>query len=59
MAEGVETAAEMKALRSFDCDSMQGSFISEPLPLSQLKDFLDTLPQLRQLHLLKNESAAS
>jgi predicted signal transduction protein with EAL and GGDEF domain len=58
MAEGVETAAEMKALRSFDCENMQGTFISEPLPLSQLKDFLDTLPQLRQLHLLKNESAA-
>jgi hypothetical protein len=34
---------------------MQGTFISEPLPLSQLKDFLDTLPQLRQLHLLKSE----
>lgn len=55
MAEGVETAAEMKALRAFDCENMQGTFISEPLPLSQLKDFLDTLPQLRQLHLLKSE----
>jgi len=56
MAEGVETAAEMKALRAFDCENMQGTFISEPLPLSQLKDFLDTLPQLRQLHLLKSEN---
>jgi EAL domain-containing protein (putative c-di-GMP-specific phosphodiesterase class I) len=55
MAEGVETAAEMKALRAFDCENMQGTFISEPLPLSQLKDFLDTVPQLRQLHLLKSE----
>jgi EAL domain-containing protein (putative c-di-GMP-specific phosphodiesterase class I) len=53
MAEGVETAAEMRALRSFECDSMQGSFISEPLPLSQLKDFLESLPQLRQMHLVK------
>jgi diguanylate cyclase (GGDEF)-like protein len=58
MAEGVETAAEMKALRAFDCENMQGTFISEPLPLSQLKDFLDTLPQLRQLHLLKSENAS-
>jgi hypothetical protein len=56
MAEGVETAAEMKALRAFDCESMQGSFISEPLPLSQLKDFLESLPQLRQMHLIKGES---
>jgi hypothetical protein len=35
---------------------MQGSFISEPLPLSQLKDFLESLPQLRQMHLIKGES---
>jgi diguanylate cyclase (GGDEF)-like protein len=57
MAEGVETAAEMKALRAFDCESMQGSFISEPLPLSELKDFLESLPQLRQMHLIKGETA--
>jgi diguanylate cyclase (GGDEF)-like protein len=53
MAEGVETAAEMRALRSFECDQMQGSFISEPLPLPQLKDFLEALPQLRQMHLVR------
>ena len=53
MAEGVETAAEMKALRAFECDRMQGSFISDPLPLPQLKDFLESLPQLRQMHLIK------
>lgn len=53
MAEGVETAAEMRALRTFDCDQMQGAFISEPLPLPRLRDFLDSLPQLRQMHLVK------
>ncbi len=52
MAEGVETAAEMRALRTFDCDRMQGSFICAPLPLAQLRDFLDSLPQLRQMHLV-------
>ena len=52
MAEGVETAAEMRALRTFDCDRMQGSFICDPLPLGQLRDFLDSLPQLRQMHLV-------
>lgn len=50
VAEGVETASEMRALRSFDCDRIQGSFICEPLPLAQLKDFLKTVPQLRQMH---------
>jgi diguanylate cyclase (GGDEF)-like protein/PAS domain S-box-containing protein len=59
MAEGVETAAEMKALRTYDCDRMQGSFISDPLPLSQLKDFLESLPQLRQMHLVKGGGAES
>ena len=52
MAEGVETAAEMRALRAFDCDRMQGSFICAPLPLPQLRDFLESLPQLRQMHLV-------
>jgi hypothetical protein len=42
----------MRALRTFDCDRMQGSFICDPLPLGQLRDFLDSLPQLRQMHLV-------
>jgi hypothetical protein len=32
---------------------MQGAFISEPLPLPRLMDFLDSLPQLRQMHVVK------
>jgi EAL domain-containing protein (putative c-di-GMP-specific phosphodiesterase class I) len=51
MAEGVGTAAEMRALRTVDSDRMQGSFICDPLPLGQLRGFLDSLPQLRQMHL--------
>lgn len=57
MAEGVETAAEMRALRNFECDRMQGSFICEPLPLPQLRDFLESLPQLRQMHLVPQPAA--
>ena len=58
MAEGVETASEMKALRALNCDRMQGTYISEPLPLPQLKDFLESLPQVRQMHLVRNEGTA-
>ena len=54
MAEGVETGAEMRALRSFDCDHMQGAFICEPLPLRQLKDFLQTVPKVRQMHQVRD-----
>jgi EAL domain-containing protein (putative c-di-GMP-specific phosphodiesterase class I) len=43
----------MRALRTFECDQMQGAFISEPLPLPRLMDFLDSLPQLRQMHVVK------
>lgn len=56
MAEGVESNAEMKALRSFDCDQMQGTLISQPLPFSELQEFLQTLPSLRQMHLVSTQS---
>lgn len=52
MAEGVETAAELRGLRSLDCDQVQGTLISEPLPFAQLKEFLEALPTLRQMHLV-------
>lgn len=52
MAEGVETAAELRGLRSLDCDQVQGSLICEPLAFSDLKEFLDALPTLRQMHLV-------
>jgi EAL domain-containing protein (putative c-di-GMP-specific phosphodiesterase class I) len=48
----------MKALRALNCDRMQGTYISEPLPLPQLKDFLESLPQVRQMHLVRNEGTA-
>jgi diguanylate cyclase (GGDEF)-like protein len=57
MAEGVETGAELKALRALNCERMQGTFISEPLPLAQLKDFLESLPQMRQMHLVKSPAS--
>ncbi len=51
IAEGVETQAEVKGLRSLEIDKMQGSIISEPIPFADLSDLLDTLPALRQMHL--------
>ncbi|MGE0800888.1 MAG: EAL domain-containing protein [Lautropia sp.] len=59
LAEGVETGAEMRALRSFDCDLMQGAFICEPLPLAQLRDFLQTVPKLRQMHQVRDPRPAA
>ncbi|MFT4102183.1 MAG: EAL domain-containing protein [Burkholderiaceae bacterium] len=50
MAEGVESAAEVHALRDYECDQMQGSLIAEPLAFAQLCDFMETLPRLRRLH---------
>jgi diguanylate cyclase (GGDEF)-like protein len=59
MAEGVETAAELRALRSFDCDQMQGTLISEPLPFALLRDFLESLPEVRRMHLVRDGGAAA
>ena len=55
MVEGVENAQQLRALRALDCDLMQGTFISEPLPLAELEDFLSTLPQVRQMHLVSSQ----
>ncbi len=51
MAEGVETAAEMRGLRELDCEVMQGTLIYEPVPYAELADLLESLPALRQMHL--------
>jgi EAL domain-containing protein (putative c-di-GMP-specific phosphodiesterase class I) len=59
VAEGVESAAEMQALRSFDCGQVQGSFICQPLPLAQLKDFLETVPRLRKVPVLAPRVSAA
>jgi diguanylate cyclase (GGDEF)-like protein/PAS domain S-box-containing protein len=54
MAEGVETSAEMRALRSYECDQMQGTLIAEPMPFAQLQEFMESLPELREMHLVRD-----
>ncbi|MFJ3430275.1 putative bifunctional diguanylate cyclase/phosphodiesterase [Pseudomonas fragi] len=40
VAEGVETPEQLAFLRDFGCDQVQGYFISKPLPLAELVDYL-------------------
>ena len=40
VAEGVETAATLKCLENLGCDIIQGYYISHPVPIEQLNDFL-------------------
>ena len=40
VAEGVETPEQLALLRDFGCDQVQGYFISKPLPLTELVEFL-------------------
>ncbi len=40
IAEGVETAAQLEALRTFGCDYAQGYFYSKPLPANDLERLL-------------------
>lgn len=40
VAEGIETAMQMRALFDLGCDEMQGYFFSRPLPAANLDSFL-------------------
>ncbi|MFA7665566.1 MAG: EAL domain-containing protein [Burkholderiaceae bacterium] len=51
MAEGVESAAELRVLRQLNCNQVQGGLIADPMPIDEIADFLETLPALRQMHL--------
>ncbi|HLT28041.1 MAG TPA: EAL domain-containing protein [Zeimonas sp.] len=59
MAEGVETAAELRELRTLDCDQVQGTLISEPLPFAELAEFLEALPTLRRMHLVHDADSVA
>ena len=41
LAEGVETASQVKILRELDCDEIQGFYYSRPVPLGEFcTDFM-------------------
>jgi diguanylate cyclase (GGDEF)-like protein len=42
VAEGVETLAQLKLLREWQCDSIQGYYYSEPIPADKLAVILHT-----------------
>jgi diguanylate cyclase (GGDEF)-like protein len=42
IAEGVETAAQLRSLSENDCDIIQGYYFSKPVPEAELFDFINT-----------------
>jgi len=42
IAEGVETAAQLRSLTENDCDIIQGYYFSKPIPEMNLYDFIET-----------------
>lgn len=57
MAEGIETSAEMRGLRDLQCEVMQGELISAPLPFEELESFLQSLPDVRKMHLVGGKNS--
>jgi EAL domain-containing protein (putative c-di-GMP-specific phosphodiesterase class I) len=45
VAEGVEDAASLEHLRKLGCDSVQGYYLSPPLPSSELLRWMRRRPQ--------------
>ncbi|MCZ4306842.1 EAL domain-containing protein [Zoogloeaceae bacterium G21618-S1] len=41
VAEGVETPEQLEILRGFECDLIQGYYLSKPLPANDFQPFLD------------------
>ncbi|MEZ5660706.1 MAG: EAL domain-containing protein [Burkholderiaceae bacterium] len=58
IAEGVETAGELRGLRALQCDLMQGSLIAEPMPFAELGEFVESLPGLRRMYLVDGSREA-
>jgi len=44
IAEGVETAADLEALRRYGCDAAQGYYLSRPVPAAALDRWRSTQP---------------
>jgi EAL domain-containing protein (putative c-di-GMP-specific phosphodiesterase class I) len=47
IAEGVETAEQLGALRELRCDRVQGFFIARPMPVLRFEEFMRAWPQRR------------
>jgi diguanylate cyclase (GGDEF)-like protein len=47
VAEGVETLGQLQALQGFDCDLMQGYFVSPAVCASEMTEFLSRRQELR------------
>ena len=45
IAEGVETAEQLAILRRFECDLIQGYYLSRPLPAEAFRVLLDAAPR--------------
>ncbi|MCB1160168.1 MAG: EAL domain-containing protein, partial [Leptospiraceae bacterium] len=54
IAEGVETLEQLLALKKLSCDKVQGYFISKPLPISELKNWMEVYPK-RFMNLLNED----
>ena len=43
VAEGIEQAGQLEALRAFGCEFGQGFYLARPLPIAEVSDFLSRM----------------
>jgi EAL domain-containing protein (putative c-di-GMP-specific phosphodiesterase class I) len=58
IAEGIETEAELKCLREFNCEFYQGYYFSKPVPFKDLQLLLEGIRKEKLQEQLVAENAA-
>ncbi|MEP7211495.1 MAG: EAL domain-containing protein [Acidobacteriota bacterium] len=59
VAEGVETAAQLEALKSLECEGAQGYLLARPMDLDKMREYLSGLGERPQVPLLSDLALVS
>ena len=55
IAEGIETDEQLKMLRQFDCDEIQGFLLAKPMPAIECLSFIQVHEEQNKLSKIVNQ----